>query len=225
MEKPELFWRRVVGVAADVRYHGVRESPRNAVYVSYTQGTLWDHGTSPRMALVVKTLVNPESVMSTVRSELLKIDSNQPIFGIRKAQDIVEEHLQRPRMVFALLSAFASLALVLAIVGIYGIVNYIVTATTREIGVRMALGASPAQILRSSMLRHLSAVLIGTGVGLFSAAAFTRVMEEYLYGVDPMDPVTFVSGTALLIATALLAMLAPSIRAARVNPSHSLRYE
>ncbi len=225
MEKPEVAWREVVGVAGDIRPVDVRTPPPDAVYVSYTQRSSWDDGTSPQMALVVRTATEPASLAAVARSALLEIDSSQPVYGVRPLQEIVEEQLRRPRMVLVLLSLFAGLALILSLVGIYGVVSYMVAARTREIGVRMALGATPLKVLARLMLQNLVLILLGIGTGLLIAAALMRLMTSQLYGVDPMDPAILLGGCVVLAAVALLATFVPAFQAARVDPSRSLRYE
>jgi putative ABC transport system permease protein len=225
MDKPEVSWREVVGVVGDARLHDLRAAPSSAVYVPYTQRPIWVDGTSPAMVLVLKTAVEPTSLASAVRSEILKIDSDQPVHGISTFQEIVADKLQQAKTVLVLFTAFAGLALILAVVGIYGVVSYMVAARTRDLGIRIALGARPSQVIKGLVLRNLVLVLLGIGIGWILAAFLARLMASQLYGVDPLDSVVFLGCGSLIATVVLAATLVPAFQASRVDPVRSLHYE
>lgn len=225
MEKPIPRWREVVGVVDDVRYQTLRRAPQNMVFVPYSQRPSWVEGRCPKMALVVKTTVDPLNLVKALDADLLAIDPDQPIHGIRTLEEILGEELGQSKMVLMLLASFAVLALLLAVVGIYGVVSYLVAARTREIALRMAVGAMPSQVLARLIRQNLVLIGIGIGIGLALAAVLSRFISNQLYGVDPLDPAIFLAGGIALALVALLATLVPAFQAARVDPSQALRYE
>jgi putative ABC transport system permease protein len=222
---PEIFYREVVGVVEDTRFRDIRSPSGHVVYVPYTQRSTWDRERTPTMALYLKTSIDPDGLASVVRSELLKIDSHQPVHGIQTLEEIVDGALRRPKMELVILSLFTGLALTLALVGVYGTVSYVVAARTREISVRMALGGTPSAVLGGLLWTYFKVVLTGLGTGLVLAAGLTRVTALELYGVGPMDPWILTAAAVALAAAAFIATLVPACMAARVDPARSLRYE
>jgi len=228
----EIKLREVVGVVGDVHNKSISSPPKNAIYVPYTQIPRWwtrDEGSlSPmasQMSVVVKTSVDPKSVAGPVRTEISKIAPQLPVFSVRTLQEIVNEQLKHPRMVSTLLSCFAGLALALAVVGVYGVLSYIVVAQTHDIGLRMALGATPRRILAGVLGQGLVMIVLGVGIGLVLAWNLTHLMSSLLHGIEARDPGIFAAVAVIMAAVAFLANLFPALRAMRLNPSQVLRWE
>lgn len=221
----EVQWREVVGVVGDVHNRSLRLPSSNALYVPYTQMPAWVQGFMPQMAVVVKTSSEPRSVAEPIRAEIAKIAPQLPVFSVRTLQEIVDKDLEHPRMIATLLSCFAGLALVLAMVGVYGVLSYIVVAQTHDIGLRMALGATPRQILAGLLGQGLRMIVLGVGLGLVLAWNLTHLMSSLLHGIEARDPKIFLVSALILAAVAFLANLFPALRAMRLNPSQVLRWE
>src|ERR1044072_2205264 len=179
----------------------------------------------PNMALMIRTEGSPEAVAAAVRREVLALDRGQPVYSVRTLPAVMSEAVAAPRFRTLLLGAFAALALVLAVVGIYGVMSYAVTQRTHEFGVRMALGAQGTDVLKLVVGRGMALALAGVLLGLVASFALTRVLAGLLYGVTPTDPVTFACVSLLLMPVALAACLIPARRAAKVDPVVALRYE
>src|SRR2546423_316910 len=177
------------------------------------------------MALVVRTASDPKAFIESIRREILTIDPEQPIYDVSSMVDVVSRSVFLPRISMLLLGAFALTALLLAVVGIYGVVSYSVTQRTRELGVRMALGAAAGDTLRLVLGRSLRLVAAGTICGLVASFAVTRVMSGLLYDVSPLDPLVFGGVSVLLAAAGLVASLVPARRATRVDPIVALRIQ
>jgi putative ABC transport system permease protein len=177
--------------------------------------------------LLVRTSagVKPESVAHTVVGEIRRIDKDQPVADIATMEQVAFQLIAQQRMVMALLVSFAALALVLSALGIYSVLSYSIAQRTREIGLRMALGAQQGSVLRLVVGGGAGLALLGMTIGIAAAFALTQLMTDLLYGVRPADPVTFAAVTALLIATSLLACYIPARRAIKVDPMVALRYE
>ncbi len=213
-------WAQVVGVVKDVRQFELTADPKPQMYLSYRQVGFF----APR-DLVVKTDVDPASMAATVRKAVWDIDKDQPVSNIRTMEEILSESIARQRFSMLLLAIFAGVALVLAGVGIYGVMSYSVAQRTHEIGIRMALGAQTGAVLKLAVGYGMKLVLIGIVVGLIAAFALTRLMATLLFGVTATDPTTFTLISLLLIAVAALASYIPARRATKVNPIIALRYE
>jgi predicted permease len=213
-------WRVVIGVVKDVRQNDFIAPPKLQMYMSYRQLKFL----TPN-ALVVRTSVEPTSLGLPLRNAVWAVDKDQPVSNIRAMDDIVSEAVARQRFSTMLLGIFASLALVLAAVGIYGVMSYSVAQRTREIGVRMALGAQRTDVLKLTMGQGFKLVAIGVGLGLIAAFILTRVMASLLFGVSATDPTTFVAISFILMVVALLASYIPSLRAMKVDPMVALRYQ
>ncbi len=210
----------VVGVVSRVKMDGLNQDS-NRVQGYFAFGQVPASG----MTVVVKGASDPNQLIGALRQQVTAVDPDQPIYNIRSMQDIRAESIAPERLNLALLSIFAGIALVLALVGIYGVMSYAVTQRTHEIGIRMAIGAQPRDVFRMILGQGMTLALIGVGIGLAGAFALTRLMATMLFGVEPTDPLTFVSIAALLTGVALLACYLPGRRATKVDPTVSLRYE
>jgi putative ABC transport system permease protein len=190
------------------------------MYLSYRQAGFF----APE-DLVVKTDVEPASLAATVRKAVWEIDKDQPVSNIRTMDEILAESIARQRFSMLLLGIFAGGALLLAAVGIYGVMSYSVAQRTHEIGIRMALGAETGAVLKLAVGYGLKLVIAGVVIGLIAAFALTRLMATLLFGVTPTDPATFVVISVLLICVAAIASYIPARRATKVDPLVALRYE
>jgi predicted permease len=213
-------WIQVVGVVKDVRQFELNAEPKPQMYLSYRQAGFFDS-----RDLVVKTDVDPASMAATVRKAVWEIDKDQPVSNIQTMDQILAESIARQRFSMLVLAIFAAVALVLAGVGIYGVMSYSVAQRTHEIGIRMALGAQTGAVLKLAVGYGMKLVIVGIAIGLIAAFALTRVMSTLLFGVTATDPMTFTLISLLLIAVAVLASYVPARRATRVNPIIALRYE
>jgi putative ABC transport system permease protein len=211
--------REVVGVVGDVRHNSLSSEARAAYYIPFAQVPMG------MATLAVRTAAEPAAVTSAMRAAVRDVDSNQPLYNARVMEQVVAESVATPRFYATLLGIFGAVALVLAAVGIYGVMAYSVTQRTHEIGVRIALGAQPLQVLRLVVGHGLALALVGVGIGLAAAFALTRLMSSMLFGVSATDPLTFGGLAALLVGVALLACYVPARRASRVDPMVALRYE
>jgi putative ABC transport system permease protein len=213
-------WLTVVGVVKDVRQFELITEPKLQMYLPYQQIGFFE----PR-ALIIRTNFDPLSLAGTVRQTVWEIDKNQPVSDISSMEDIVADSVARQRFSMLLLGIFAGLALLLAAVGIYGVMSYSVAQRTREIGIRMALGAQRSDVMRMTIGQGLRLVLMGVAIGLVGAFVLTRVMSTLLFGVSPTDPLTFITISTVLVSVALLASYLPALRATRVDPISALRYQ
>ena len=210
--------QQVVGVAKDSKYNFIGEEPTPFIYQSTTQVY------QPQLALFVKA-DRPEAVLGTARGEVQQRDRNLPLTGVFTLNEIFDQSLWAPRMGASLLAVFAGLSLVLAVIGIYGVMAYSVSQRRRELGIRMALGASRADVLRLVILQGIRLTLIGVVVGVIVSLAASRLIASLLFGVSPTDLVTFVVVPLLLALAALAATYLPARRATRIDPMVALRYE
>jgi predicted permease len=209
----------VIGVVSDIRHQGLDREIESMIYLSYRQLS------RPGMALVLRSAIDPSSLAPALRSAVHEVDPALPVFQVLTMDERLSNSVAARRFNLLLLGGFAGLALLLAGVGVYGVISYVVTGRTHEVGIRMALGAQRADVLRLFIKQGMSLVLLGVGVGLLSAFALTRVMTSLLFEVSANDPLTF-SGVALLLSLiALLACYVPARRAARIDPLVALRHE
>jgi putative ABC transport system permease protein len=211
--------REIVGVVATIKHASLDESPRAAMYVPLDQSSPSD------MNVIVRSSGNPLQLAAALRDEVRAIDANQAISTIRSMDEVVSGSVAQPRFASQILALFAVLALVLAAVGLYGLIAYTVTQRTHELGIRMALGATPRDVLKLVIGQGLKLALIGAAIGIVGGLALTRLMQGLLFEVSPTDPVTFISVTVLLTIVALAASYLPARRAMRVDPMIALRYE
>ncbi len=209
----------VVGVVGDAKQYLVDEDPRPQLYVPYSQ--------NPGIfaTVVIRTTVEPLSLSESVHQAVWKVDPDQPMWKIRTVEFLVNRSVADRKFLMALMGIFATLALVLTMIGLYGVISYLVNQRTQEIGVRMALGAQVGQILGMVLKQGMTLVLIGVALGLAASWLITRLMSRLLYQVSATDPLTFAGIPLLLTAVALLACYLPARRATKVNPLVALRYE
>ena len=211
-------WREVIGVVKDIRQNDLIAPPKMQMYFSFRQ--LKDIAAN---ALVVRTTVEPMSLAGSVRNAIWSVDKDQTVADIDTMDHIVAKAVARQRFSMVLLGVFAAVALLLASVGIYGVMSYSVAQRTREIGIRMALGARRADVLQMTVGQGLKLVGAGMFVGLGAAFLLTRVMATLLYGISATDPITFIGISVVLLAVAILASYVPALRATKVDPITALR--
>jgi len=212
-------WLSIVGIVGDVKQLGLDSTAQPEVYFPYLQVT------SPSMSIVVRTSAEPSSLAAAVKSQIQMVDKDLPITAAKTMEQLLAESVSGRRFNMLLLTVFAVVALVLAVVGIYGVMSYTVTRRTHEIGIRVAIGAQPRDVFRMVIGQGMKLALIGVVLGLLGAFGLTRLMESMLFGVAPTDPTTFVSISALLSVVALVACYLPGRRATRVDPLVALRCE
>jgi predicted permease len=213
-------WLEIVGVVKDVRQMDLAAEPKLQMYLPYEQADFFQPN-----ALVIRTNINPLSLAATVRKTVWDIDKDQPVSNISSMEQVLSASVARQRFSMVLLGIFAALALVLAAVGIYGVMSYSVAQRTHEIGIRMALGAQRTDVMKLTVSQGMRLVVIGVIAGLVAAVMLTRVMSSLLFGISATDPVTFAAISLVLMSAALLASYIPAVRATKVDPMVALRYE
>jgi len=217
--KQEPQWNTIVGVVGDVKYNGLADDVQPALYYPISQQPTWG-------SLVIKTdVADPLSVTSAVRNEIKKIDPDVPLTNVATMDDRLSKSVAQPRFRTTLIALFAVVALVLACVGIYGVISYSVTLRTHEIGIRMALGAQRGHVLKMVIGQAIVLAIAGVALGLTGSYALTSLMSKLLFGVKPTDPATFLITAAILSFTALIASYLPARRATKIDPLEALRYE
>jgi predicted permease len=209
----------IVGVVGDVRDLGLGAPPRPDIYVLAAQSP------SAAMSLVLRAAGDPAALVAPARAVIRALDPDVPISRVTTLRELVGASVARTRYAGSLLGAFAALALVIAVIGIYGVMSYLVTQRDKELGVRIALGAKSRDILRLVLREGVRLSALGAGIGLLAALGTTRAMGKLLYGVSPADPVTYAGVTLLLAAAVLIACYVPSRRATRADPMVALRTE
>jgi putative ABC transport system permease protein len=212
-------WIEVVGVAGHTKHEGLDAEDRLQLYLPYRQRPL------PFLTVAVRTAGEPGPYVNRMRSAVRSVDPDQPIAAVRTMDELIAQSVGQRRLSMLLLSVFSGIALVLASVGIYGLMSYSVAQRSRELGVRIALGAARADVLRLVLRQGMSLALTGIALGVGAAVALTRLIESQLYGVRATDPGTFAGVAGLLGVTALAANLVPALRATRVDPAVVLREE
>jgi len=212
---PSKRWE-IVGVVGDTRYNTLRREVHPMVFAPLTGG-----GAS----FEVRTASNPSALVGAVRDVAKRVDSNLPLFSVQTQTETIEGLLRQERMVSRLASFFGLLALLLSCIGLYGLLSYEVARRTREIGIRMALGAESRDVLRPVAARGIKLTVAGLIAGIAAGVMLARFLSSLLYGIKPADPATFGVISLLLAGCALLACYVPARRATRVDPMVALRYE
>jgi putative ABC transport system permease protein len=207
----------IVGVVGSTRHLGYDSEIEPEVYLSFEQMTF------PFTSVVVRTAGEPQDLVASVRSKILEVDPDQPVYRIQPLEDLMSDTVAQPRFSSRLLGVFAAVALLLAAVGVFGVISYSVTQRTRELGIRMALGADAGSVRKNVMLHAGGLVALGVGIGLVSAAALARLMEHLWVGVSPVDAPVFIAVPCVLAAVSMLATYVPARRATRVDPVAALR--
>lgn len=213
-------WNQIVGVIGDVKYNGLADEVQPALYLAAAQAPSWS------LSLIIKTeTADPLSLTAAVRDEIRKLDPELPIAQVSTLEQRFDAAVAQPRFRTALIALFAAVALILACVGIYGVMSYSVTQRTHEIGVRMALGAQAGDVLKMVIRQGLTVAATGVVIGLAASFALTRLMSSLLFGVNATDPLTYVTTALLLALTAFVACYMAARRATKVDPMVALRYE
>jgi putative ABC transport system permease protein len=217
-ESPEK-WREVVGVVDDVKYEGLTEPTPLQIYLPFVQDPPRD------LAITVRTATDPGSVRAEVERVIQSVDRDLPVFSVQTMERRLDESISPQRLAVLVLSVFATVALALAAIGLYGVMAHAASERTHEIGVRMALGATQANVLRMVVAGGVKLTVVGTIAGACGAFLLTRSLEGLLFGVQPTDPATFAAVSVLLFAVGLAACYIPAWRATRVEPIEALRVE
>ena len=219
------FIAEIVGIVGDVKHRGLEREAGAEAYVSYLQAP------TPTMSLIVRAssvnhaVGDPANLTASIREAVQKVDKDQPLYDVKPMAAWVNESVARQRFNMLLLGVFAAVALVLAAIGIYGVISYSVTQRTHEIGIRLALGAQRKDVLRLVVGQGLALTVAGVACGVAGAFALTRLMAGLLFSVSPSDPMTFVIIPLLLAGVALVACYLPARRAAKTDPLVALRYD
>jgi putative ABC transport system permease protein len=209
-----------------VKHRGLDLESKPEIYVPVHQPLFANRPTPPlSLYVAVRTSGDPAALAPVVRREVAAVDPEQPLANVRTMEERLAESVAQRRFNMTLLGVFACVALLLAGVGVYGVMAYAVARRTHEIGIRVALGAQRGDVVRLVLRQGMWLALAGVGLGVVGAYAATRLMSGLLYGVSPTDPLTFLGVSALLTAAALLACLLPARRATKVDPMVALRYE
>jgi predicted permease len=214
--KPRSKRWQIIGVVGDAKYNSVHREIHPMVYVPLTGGGAH---------FELRTATDPAALIPAVRDVVRRADSSLPIFRVETQKESIEHLLSKPRVIAQLSTFFAALALLLGCIGLYGLLSYEITRRTREIGIRMALGAEKRDVLRMVVGQGIKLALIGVAIGIAGALALTRFLSSLLYGIRPTDPLTFIAVSLILMAVALLACYIPARRASKVDPMVALRYE
>jgi putative ABC transport system permease protein len=212
-------WISIVGVVGDVRQAGLDTAPKAELYLPAAQAqdlANW---------LAVRTEKDPGRLAVAVREAIRAVDPDSPIAEVSSMEEILDREVFQRRVHKLLLAVFAGVALLLASIGVYGVLSYLVSQRTQEIGIRMALGASPAEVLRSVLGQGIALGAAGVGIGMLAALGVTRVLSKLLFGVTPTDPATFVLVAVVLLGIAAAASCIPALKAMRVDPIEALREE
>jgi putative ABC transport system permease protein len=217
--QPNGDWIPVVGVVADMKALGLTAEPRIEMFLTLGQDTFRSG------FLIVRSNVGTETMVPSLRAAVLAIDPNMAIYNIKTMEKVVSDSIAQPRFNMVLLAIFAGLALILASVGIYGVMSYSVTQRTQELGVRMALGAQRRDIFSLVLKQGIILALIGVAIGLAGAIGLSKALASVLYGISATDPVTFISVAVIMLAVALVACFFPARKATKVDPLTAMRYE
>ena len=223
-QDPQPIWREIVGVVRHVHHYGlVGEPPYVQVYTPFVQLPFWFLERRPTMALVTRTTIEPERLASAIRHEVAAVDRGIPVFGVQTMETTVAQTTEQSRLSVQLLTAFGALALVLVSLGIYGVLSFLVSRRTQEIGIRVALGATQADVIRQIVGQGMRLAGIGAAIGLAASWGITQSMRTLLYDLSPHDPATYAWIIALVTVVALIASYLPARRATQVDPLIALR--
>jgi len=229
-EFPSMPWHEVIGVIEDVYENGVQEKSPEIVYWPSLMGNLYGSGKKLDAVRTVTFVIRSERAgtegfLNEVRQAVWSVNANLPLASVRTMQEVYDKSVARTSFTLAMLGIAGAMALVLGIIGIYGVISYSVSQRRREFGIRVALGARPGNVLKMVLRQGVKMALAGVVIGFAGAFALTRLMTSLLFGVAARDPATFVAVAALLVLVALLACYLPARRAMRVDPMVALRYE
>jgi putative ABC transport system permease protein len=216
-DDPDTEWATIVGVVGNTVKEGLDQAPEPEAYIPVTQAPM------SRSSFVVRTVGDPYALATAVRSAIKDVDPNLPLYGLMSMDDVLASSLDQRRFRLLLLGIFAVAALALAAIGLYGVISFSVSQRTREIGIRMALGADRDTVVGHVVRQGLSRVMIGLGIGALCSLALARAIASQVFGVRATDPLTYLASSLLLAFVALAACLAPAIRAARVDPAVAVR--
>ncbi len=217
-------WFTIVGVVADVRQNGIQAPVGSEVYVTHRQARMMMSGFMPRtMNIVVRAAARTPSLAASVRAAVREADPSAAVSGIAPMQTIIDRTIAQPRLLAWMFGGFALLALVVAGIGVYAVTSYAVGTRTPEFGIRMALGARPADVIGLVLAGGIPTIAAGLVLGSVAAAGLSRLLRNLLFGVEPLDPWSLAAGGAAIALTALAATLLPARRAARVDPHTALR--
>lgn len=222
---PDEDWYQIVGVVADAHYISLEQAPDEMVYWPATVGPAESPQPTRSMAVVMKTSTDPLAFIAVLRREVRALNPRIPVSDPRTMEDVVGAAMSRTSFTMVLLGAASGIALVLGLVGIYGVISYVVAQRTREIGVRMALGATAPSVRRMVVRQGMALATAGVGLGLIAAVALSSVMASLLYGVSATDPLTYGSVALVLVVVSLTASWIPARKASSVDPSRALRSE
>ena len=215
-------WRTIAGIVRDVKTAGLAAAPEPVIYFSYRQTEAIGVGD---VSILVRSALNPAAIAPELRKLATQLDSRQPLSEMRTLAERLTESVSRPRLATVLLGCFATLGLVLATVGLYGVMSFRVRWNFREIGIRLAIGAQPRDVRRMILMQSLKVILAGAAVGVFGAVALNRLIRNLLYGVSPLDPLTFALAIGILVLVGLAASILPARQASKIDPMLSLRME
>jgi putative ABC transport system permease protein len=215
----DMIQREVVGVVADVKFNTLSTASSEEMYLPLAQSP-W-----PAMTLLVRWNGDSRALVSSVRAKIAEVDPTLPLSGILSMEDVVSTSVAQPRLIMQFVGVFAGFALLLSAIGIYGVMAYSVTRRKQELGIRVALGADPRDILRLVVGQGMKLALVGVGLGVLTSLLLTRLLSSLLFGVHAIDPLAFVGSAAVLALAAFVACYLPARRATRVDPIVVLRFE
>ena len=220
-------WREVVGVVDNVKHFQLNEEPLPKVFIPYAQAQQpFLHRMMSSLSFIsIRTGTSPVQLAGAVRAAVHEVDPDQPVVELKPLEQLVLDSVAQDRMQGSVLSLLAGLALVVAAIGLYGVVNYAVQQRTRELGLRLALGAETKQLARAVIARSMGTAAIGSLVGVAAAGVLARTLELGLYEIHPLDPLTYVAVVALISTVAFAACLVPARRATKIEPMAALRHD
>ena len=218
-------WREIVGIVADVRSNGLDQDSPVQVFAPYFQMPSFPSSTVSPITVLARTAGEPGPIATPMRAAILEVDRSQPVFAIQPMTEIVAKSVAQRRLSLILLAFFAASALLLAAIGVYGVMSFTVAQSTSEIGIRMALGAGAGQVAWQVQRRGMVLVLAGLAIGVAAALPLTQYLESMLFRVGPRDPLIFGAAAATLVLVSLVACYLPARRASRTDPAIALRNE